>query len=107
MLWNALSRRMPALLMTMSTRPKASIAVFTIAAPPSGVATEFVSATASAPRPFSSSTMRAAAPLSEPLPSTAPPRSLITTSAPREASMRACWRPRPPPAPVMTATLPS
>ena len=39
MLWNALSRRMPALLMTMSTLPKASSAVCTIAAPPSGVAT--------------------------------------------------------------------
>ena len=40
MLWNDLSRRMPALLITMSTRPNASSAVCTIASPPSGVATE-------------------------------------------------------------------
>ena len=40
MLWNDVSRRMPALLMTMSMRPKASTAVCTMAAPPSGVATE-------------------------------------------------------------------
>ena len=39
MLWNALSRRMPALLMTMSTRPNASMAALTMASPPSGVAT--------------------------------------------------------------------
>ena len=50
MLWNVLSRRMPALLMTMSTRPKASTAVLTIASPPSGVATLLVSATAMPPR---------------------------------------------------------
>ncbi len=36
MLWKALSRRMPALLITMSTRPKASSADFTIASPPFG-----------------------------------------------------------------------
>ena len=40
MLWNALSRRMPALLTTMSMRPNASIAVCTIASPSSGVPTE-------------------------------------------------------------------
>ena len=39
MLWNVLSRRMPALLMTMSTVPNASTAVLTIASPPSAVAT--------------------------------------------------------------------
>ena len=50
MLWNVLSRRMPALLMTMSTVPKASSAVWTMASPPSGVATLLVSATASPPR---------------------------------------------------------
>jgi hypothetical protein len=37
---NDLSRRIPALLMTMSTRPNASSADFTIASPPSGVVTE-------------------------------------------------------------------
>ena len=56
MLWNVLSRRMPALLITMSTRPKASMAVCTIASPPSGVATESVSATASPPAALISST---------------------------------------------------
>ncbi len=107
MLWKALSRRMPALLMTTSTLPKASSAVCTMALPPSGVATELVSATASPPAALISSTTFSAAPLSLPLPSMAPPRSLITTSAPREAMRSACWRPRPPPAPVMMTTLPS
>ena len=41
------------------------------------------------------------------MPSAAPPRSLTTMSAPRLARSRACERPRPPPAPVMIATLPS
>src|SRR3954468_23292071 len=50
MFWNVLSRRMPALLMTMSTWPKASSAVFTMDSPPSGVATLLVSATATPPR---------------------------------------------------------
>ena len=107
MLWNVLSRRMPALLMTMSMRPKASMAVWTIDSPPSGVATESVLATASPPAALISSTTSCAAPASLPEPSTAPPRSLTTTSAPREASERACCLPRPPPAPVMIATLPS
>ena len=49
MLWNALSRRMPALLITMSTRPKASIAVLTMDSPPSGVATLSWLATATPP----------------------------------------------------------
>jgi hypothetical protein len=40
MFLNAASRRMPALLITMSTRPKASSAVWMMALPPSGVATE-------------------------------------------------------------------
>ncbi len=56
MLWNVLSRRMPALLMTMSTVSKASTAVCTMAAPPSGVATELWSATASPPAAMISST---------------------------------------------------
>ena len=38
-LWNALSRRMPALLTTTSTRPKAFTAAWTMARPPSAVAT--------------------------------------------------------------------
>src|SRR4051794_3095075 len=98
---------MPALLMTTSTLPNASTAACTIAAPPSGVATELVSATASPPAALISSTTCSAAPLSLPVPSTAPPRSLTTTSAPRWARSSACSRPRPPPAPVMMTTLPS
>ena len=39
MFLNDVSRRMPALLMTMCTLPNASTAVFTMLAPPSGVAT--------------------------------------------------------------------
>ena len=41
------------------------------------------------------------------MPSTDPPRSLTTTLAPRAASSSAWQRPRPPPAPVTMATLPS
>src|SRR5215213_9253864 len=107
MLWNALSRRMPALEMTMSTRPNASSAVATIAWPPSGVATESALATAVPPRSSTSLTVRSAGPAEAPVPSLAPPRSLTTTLAPREASSRACSRPRPPPAPVTIATLSS
>src|SRR5581483_11924925 len=101
------SRRMPALLMTMSTRPKASSAVLTMASAPSGEATLLPSATAAPPRASISSTTFWAGPADAPVPSTAPPRSLTTTWAPRDASRRACSRPSPPPAPVMTATLPS
>ena len=56
MLWKLLSRRIPALFTTMSMRPKASSALCTIAAPPSGVATELVSSTASPPASLISST---------------------------------------------------
>lgn len=38
MLWNDLSRRMPALLITMSIRPKASIAALTTVSPSSAEA---------------------------------------------------------------------
>src|SRR5581483_1111291 len=105
MLWNVLSRRMPALLMTMSTLPKASMAVLTIASPPSGVATLLVSATATPPRSSISLAVVWAGPASPPSPEIEPPRSLMTTCAPRDASSRACSRPSPPPAPVMIATL--
>src|SRR5579863_4762944 len=98
---------MPALLMTMSMRPKASSAVCTMAAPPSGVATVWVSGTATPPRSSICLAVVDAGPSSPPTPLTEPPTSLITTWAPREASRRACSRPRPPPAPVMIATLPS
>ena len=66
MLWNALSRRMPALLMTMSTLPNSSMAVCTMASPPSGVATESVLATATPPASSISSTTFWAGPASSP-----------------------------------------
>ena len=79
MLWKLLSRRMPALFTTMSMRPKLSSAVCTMAAPPSGVATELVSSTASPPAASISSTTCWPGPASPPVPSTAPPTSLTTT----------------------------
>src|SRR3972149_3131557 len=103
-----LSRRMPALLMRMSTLPKASSAVLTMAWAPSAVSTPWGSATASPPPALISATpLLAISRLPAPDPSTVPPRSLITSLAPREASSMAWERPRPPPAPVMMATLPS
>jgi hypothetical protein len=60
----------------------------TISGPPSGVATLDVLATASPPRRVISSTTRSAAPLSLPVPSTAPPRSFTTISAPRGEQQR-------------------
>ena len=62
MLWNVLSRRMPALLITMSTVSKASTAAATMASPPSGVATESVLAMASPPSSLISATTLSAGP---------------------------------------------
>ena len=62
MFLNDLSRRMPALLMTMSTLPNASSAVWTIASAPSGVATLSGLATASPPFFLISSTTCCAGP---------------------------------------------
>ena len=84
---NAASRRMPALFTTTSIRPYVSIALCTIASPPPGVATESPLATASPPAPRISSTTRSAAVAELPVPSTAPPRSLTTTSAPRACEL--------------------
>src|SRR5829696_3736587 len=75
--------------------------------PPSGVLTLSVLAMATPPWLSISLATRSAGPASPPSPLTLPPRSLTTSCAPREASRRACSRPSPPPAPVMTATLPS
>src|ERR687891_2317026 len=107
MLWNALSRRIPALLTTMSTRPNASSAASTMAPPPSRVDTVSVLGTATPPASSISRATVAAGPADAPSPSTAPPRSLTTTCAPRAASSRAWARPRPLPAPVTTAARPS
>src|SRR6185436_9902082 len=69
--------------------------------------TESWLATASPPRSLISATTRSAADADLPSPVKLPPRSLTTTFAPREASSSACVRPRPPPAPVTIAHLPS
>ena len=95
---------MPALLITTSTRPNASSAVAVMAAPPSVVATELVSATASPPPSLISLATFWAGPSLAPVPSADPPRSLITNRAPRRASSSAYRRPSPPPAPVTIAT---
>ena len=60
-----------------------------IAWPPSAVATDSVQATASPPAAVISFTTASATPASEPVPLMAPPVSLTTTLAPRDASSRA------------------
>src|SRR5215831_17538918 len=74
---------------------------------PSRSLTEPPLAMASPPSALIFATTSCAALLEPPLPSTAPPRSFTTTRAPRRASSSAWARPRPPPAPVTIATLPS
>ena len=76
-----------------------------IACPPSGVATLWVSAIASPPCPADLlDGPGSAASVSEPDPVTDPPMSLTTTRAPRDANSNAYCKPKPPPAPVITAT---
>src|SRR5215831_17091276 len=104
---NDLSRSTPALAIRMSMRPQASIACLTISATPASSVTDEPLAIASPPNALISATTLAAASDEPPEPSTAPPRSLTTTLQPRRASSSACWRPRPPPAPVTIATFPS
>jgi hypothetical protein len=108
MLWNVLSRRMPALLMTMSTVPNASTAVCDDRLAALGGGDRVVLATASPP---------SAVDLVDHLLG----RALVATlavdgaaevvdddpGAAAQASSSAWDRPRPPPAPVMIATLPS
>src|SRR6201986_175093 len=95
-----LSRSTPALATRMSMRPQASMACLTIKATPASSVTDEPLAIASPPKALISSTTAWAASEPPPEPSTEPPRSLTTTRAPRRASSRACWRPRPPPGPV-------
>src|SRR5580693_3287012 len=102
--WKLVSRRMPALLTTMSTRPHVSSAHWTILPPSS---TESKLAMASPPAALISSTTFCAGVLLCPPPCMEPPRSLTTTRAPRLPRRRAWERPRPPPAPVTIATRPS
>ncbi len=64
-------------------------------------------AMASPPMASISATTSFAGPESDPVPSGPPPRSFTTTLAPSDASIRACSRPMPRPAPVTIATRPS
>ena len=102
----ARSRTIPALLTTMSRRPKSLKARSTMAVAWSSSPTSPKSAMALPPRSLMTATTCSA---SRPLPSpwTELPRSLTTTVAPCAASSRACPRPMPCPAPVTSAILPS
>src|SRR5487761_951861 len=100
------SRRMPALLTTMSTPTKAATACSTSLRAPSKSATFSPSAIASPPAASISATPCSAGDRSAPSPASDPPRSFTTTLAPARASASACARPMPRPAPVTIATLP-
>src|SRR5690606_21073899 len=101
------SRRMPALLTTMSSRPNASSARWTMRLADSHSATLSVLATACPPAARIWSTTFCAGPASRPSPCTLAPMSFTTTEAPAAANASAQSRPMPPPAPVTIATLPA
>ena len=105
MRWKILSRRMPALLTRMSTRPKASSAALTIWSAFCGSPIDSVEAMAWPPFFLISSTTCCAGPVSPPEPSSAAPTSLTRTLAPSSAISMAMARPMPRPAPVTMATL--
>src|SRR5262245_50837056 len=107
MRWKMRSRRMPALLTRMSTRPKAASAAPTISSAFFGSAMESVEAIASPPWRLISSTTSCAGPASVPAPSREAPMSHTTTRAPSLAISSAMPRPMPRPAPVTMATLPA
>ncbi len=86
-------------------RPQVSIACLTRCATPASSVTEAPLAMASPPASLISFTTASAAAELPPVPSSAPPRSLTTTLAPRRANSSAWARPSPPPAPVTMATL--
>ena len=101
------SRRMPALLISTSTLPKASMPVATSFSAPAKSLMSSVLATAWPPAATISSTTCWAGPTSSPVPSMEPPRSFTTMLAPWADSSSACSRPMPRPAPVTMATRPS
>src|SRR6185437_12346158 len=100
------SRRIPALLTRMSSRPNSSIACRTSRSAPAKSATFSPFVEASPPEARISSTTCSAGPGSAPSPASPAPRSLTTTFAPACASASACERPIPRPAPVTIATFP-
>src|SRR5581483_11140017 len=104
-LWKIMSRRMPALFTTPSSRPKWSVAVLTILLAGMASATDSKLGTAVPPRFLISATTSSAGAADEPAPSEAPPGSLTTTLAPSAAHSSAISRPMPRPAPVTMMTL--
>src|ERR1700733_7918197 len=106
MRWKMRSRRMPALLTRMSTRPKASSADLTILSALPGSLIDSVEAIASPPALLISLTTSCAGPSSWPAPSRLAPISQTTTLAPSFAIRSAMPRPTPRAAPVTMATLP-
>src|SRR5579862_2901593 len=107
MRWKIRSRKMPALLTRISTRPKASSAACTILSALPGSAIDSVEAIASPPDFLISSTTACAGPASVPPPSRLAPISQTTTRAPSCAIRSAIPRPMPRPAPVTMATFPA
>src|SRR5580704_7644083 len=101
------SRRIPALLTSVSIPPKVSTAWLTSRRAPSQSDASSPLATACPPMARISSTTSWAGPLEVPPPSGAVPRSLTTTRAPWRANSSAWLLPIPRPAPVITTTLPS
>src|SRR5687768_10214132 len=107
MLAIVVSRRIPALLTSMSSSPNDSTASSTTARAPSQLAMSWSLLTALPPRALISAATSEHGVGSLPVPSLATPRSLTTTATPLSASSNACSRPSPRPAPVTTATRPS
>ena len=101
------SRRMPALLTRMSRRPNVSTASATMRPAASKSVMSAPLTMASPPFASISATTSFAGPRSAPEPSVPPPRSFTTTLAPSDASISACSRPMPRPAPVTIATRPA
>src|SRR6185437_5381163 len=101
------SRRMPATLTTMSSLPNCSTAVRTSRSPVATLPMSPPSATAWPPAATISSATCLAGPSSPPVPSGAPPRSLMTRLAPSAANSRLIEAPMPLAPPVMIATRPS
>src|SRR5579862_3022905 len=101
------SRKIPALLTRMSTRPKASSAALTILSPLPGSLIDSVEAMAWPPAFLISLTTSCAGPLSVPAPSRPAPISQTTTRAPSCAINSAMPRPMPRAAPVTMATFPA
>src|SRR3984893_13182858 len=107
MLWNILSRRMPAALNTMCSPPKVSRAWLTSCRQSSNLVTEPKLATASPPAALISSALACAGRVSPPSPAPPTPGSTTTILAPSAAISLATSAPTPRAAPVQIATRPS